>query len=72
MCKNNLIKLYLPIYLLINIYQVLDQRGVGELVKIATERGRKARPNLKVSIALEDTASVASVVQNSSTVPLTD
>jgi len=28
---------------------VLDQRGVGELVKLATERGRKTRPNLKVS-----------------------
>lgn len=29
--------------------QVLDQRGVGQLVKMATERGRAARPNLKVS-----------------------
>ena len=28
---------------------MLDQRGVGELVKLATERGRKTRPNLKVS-----------------------
>lgn len=28
--------------------QVLDQRGVGQLIKIATERGRAARPNLKV------------------------
>jgi hypothetical protein len=27
---------------------VLDQRGVGELIKLATERGRKTRPNLKV------------------------
>jgi pyruvate,orthophosphate dikinase len=32
---------------------VLDQRGVGELVKLATERGRKARPNLKVGICGE-------------------
>lgn len=32
---------------------MLDQRGVGELVKLATERGRKARPNLKVSLSLE-------------------
>jgi hypothetical protein len=47
------------------IYQVLDQRGVGELVKIATERGRKARPNLKVSIALEDTASAAQFIYSS-------
>lgn len=28
--------------------QVLDQRGVGQLIKIATERGRAARPSLKV------------------------
>lgn len=28
--------------------QVLDQKGVGQLVKMATERGRAARPNLKV------------------------
>jgi len=32
---------------------VLDQRGVGELVKFATERGRKTRPNLKVGICGE-------------------
>ena len=29
--------------------QVLDQRGVGQLIKIATERGRAARPSLKVN-----------------------
>jgi pyruvate,orthophosphate dikinase len=29
--------------------QVLDQKGVGQLIKIATERGRAARPSLKVS-----------------------
>ena len=28
--------------------QVLDQKGVGELVKIATERGRSSRPDLEV------------------------
>lgn len=28
--------------------QVLDRRGVGQLIKIATERGRAARPNIKV------------------------
>jgi hypothetical protein len=28
--------------------QVLDQKGVGELVKIATERGRRSRPDLEV------------------------
>jgi len=31
----------------------LDQEGVGELIKIATERGRKTRPNLKLGICGE-------------------
>ncbi|KAL6910013.1 hypothetical protein ACP4OV_001271 [Aristida adscensionis] len=49
---------FLPIYLEQGIlqhdpFQVLDQRGVGELVKVATERGRTARPNLKVGICGE-------------------
>ena len=30
--------------------QVLDQKGVGQLIKMATERGRRARPSLKVSV----------------------
>jgi pyruvate,orthophosphate dikinase len=34
-------------------FAVLDTEGVGELVKIATERGRKTRPNLKVGICGE-------------------
>jgi pyruvate,orthophosphate dikinase len=40
----------------------IDQSGVGELVKIGVERGRKARPKLKVGICGEhggDPASVA-------------
>jgi pyruvate,orthophosphate dikinase len=40
----------------------LDREGVGELVQIATERGRKARPKLKLGICGEhggDPASVA-------------
>jgi pyruvate,orthophosphate dikinase len=40
----------------------LDQEGVGELVKIGVERGRKVRPKLKVGICGEhggDPASVA-------------
>jgi pyruvate,orthophosphate dikinase len=40
----------------------LDQRGVGELVKIGVERGRKVRPKLKVGICGEhggDPSSVA-------------
>jgi len=49
---------FLPIYLSQGIlqhdpFEVLDQRGVGELVKFATERGRKTRPNLKVGICGE-------------------
>ncbi len=40
----------------------IDQAGVGELVRIGTERGRKAKPGLKVGICGEhggDPASVA-------------
>jgi pyruvate,orthophosphate dikinase len=40
----------------------IDQRGVGELVKIGVERGRKVRPKLKVGICGEhggDPSSVA-------------
>ena len=34
-------------------FQVLDQEGVGQLVRLGTERGRKAKPNLKVGICGE-------------------
>ncbi len=34
-------------------FQVLDQTGVGELVKIAVEKGRKTRPNIKLGICGE-------------------
>ena len=37
----------------VNPFQVLDREGVGQLVKLATERGRKARRNLKVGICGE-------------------
>ena len=40
----------------------LDREGVGELIRIATERGRKARNGLKLGICGEhggDPASVA-------------
>jgi len=40
----------------------LDQTGVGELIEIAVERGRKVRPNLKIGICGEhggDPASIA-------------
>jgi pyruvate,orthophosphate dikinase len=34
-------------------FAVLDREGVGQLVKLATERGRKTRPDLKVGICGE-------------------
>jgi pyruvate,orthophosphate dikinase len=43
-------------------FATLDQEGVGELIIIATERGRKTRPDLKLGICGEhggDPASVA-------------
>jgi len=45
-----------------NPFQVLDTEGVGQLVRIATERGRKTRKDLKVGICGEhggDPASIA-------------
>ncbi|XP_055818179.1 pyruvate, phosphate dikinase, chloroplastic [Solanum dulcamara] len=58
---------FLPIYLAKGIlqhdpFEVLDQKGVGQLIKMATERGRAARPNLKVGVCGEhggDPSSVA-------------
>lgn len=49
---------FLPIYLEKGIlandpFQVLDRRGVGELVKLAVERGRQQRPELKTGICGE-------------------
>jgi len=34
-------------------FQVLDQEGIGQLIQIGIERGRKTRPNLKVGICGE-------------------
>jgi pyruvate,orthophosphate dikinase len=42
-------------------FQILDQSGVGELVKIGIERGRKARPKLKVGICGEHGGEPSSV-----------
>jgi pyruvate,orthophosphate dikinase len=39
----------------------IDTEGVGELVEIATERGRKARPKLKLGICGEHGGDPASV-----------
>jgi pyruvate,orthophosphate dikinase len=42
-------------------FAALDQEGVGELVKIATERGRKTRPGLKLGICGEHAGEPSSV-----------
>ena len=42
-------------------FAVLDQEGVGQLVKMAIERGRKTRPNLKVGICGEHGGEPSSV-----------
>ncbi len=42
-------------------FAVLDRDGVGQLVKLATERGRKTRPNLKVGICGEHGGEPSSV-----------
>jgi pyruvate, orthophosphate dikinase len=39
----------------------IDREGVGELVRIATERGRKVRPNIKLGICGEHGGDPASV-----------
>lgn len=57
---------FLPIYLdkkilKVDPFQVLDQKGVGQLVRMATENGRKARPNLKCGICGEHGGEPSSV-----------
>ena len=57
---------FLPIYVERKIlpddpFQVLDRRGVGQLVRIGTERGRAANPNLKVGICGEHGGEPSSV-----------
>jgi pyruvate,orthophosphate dikinase len=42
-------------------FAVLDQDGVGQLVRMATERGRKTRPKLKVGICGEHGGEPSSV-----------
>jgi pyruvate,orthophosphate dikinase len=42
-------------------FNTLDQEGVGELVKIGTERGRKVNPKLKVGVCGEHGGDPASV-----------
>jgi pyruvate,orthophosphate dikinase len=57
---------FLPAYLDMKIlkndpFQVLDQNGVGQLVKMATEKGRKVRPDLKCGICGEHGGEPSSV-----------
>jgi pyruvate,orthophosphate dikinase len=42
-------------------FVTIDQEGVGELVKIAAERGRKARPGIKLGICGEHGGDPASI-----------
>jgi pyruvate,orthophosphate dikinase len=49
---------FLPIYLEKGIlkhdpFEVLDQEGVGQLIQMGIDRGRKAHPNLKIGICGE-------------------
>ena len=57
---------FLPVYLekkilKVDPFQVLDQHGVGQLIRIATERGREARPGLKCGICGEHGGEPSSV-----------
>lgn len=57
---------FLPVYLEEGIlssdpFEVLDQEGVGQLVKIGTEKGRNVKPNLKVGICGEHGGEPSSV-----------
>ncbi|MCL1867654.1 MAG: pyruvate, phosphate dikinase, partial [Paludibacter sp.] len=57
---------FLPIYLEKKIlkfdpFQVLDRNGVGQLITMAVEKGRKARPNLKCGICGEHGGEPSSV-----------
>src|SRR5207302_3585676 len=57
---------FLPAYLQKGLlphdpFSVLDQEGVGELIKIGIERGRRARPDLKIGICGEHGGEASSV-----------
>ena len=57
---------FLPIYiekgiLAVDPFEVLDQEGVGQLIKIGTQRGRNTKPNLKVGICGEHGGEPSSV-----------
>jgi pyruvate,orthophosphate dikinase len=57
---------FLPVYLAKGIlkydpFQVLDQEGVGKLMKIAVKKGRNTRPNIKIGICGEHGGEPSSV-----------
>ena len=57
---------FLPFYVAHRIlpedpFESLDTAGVGQLVRMGTERGRKSRPNLKVGICGEHGGDPASI-----------
>ena len=57
---------FLPVYLdkkilKVDPFQVLDQNGVGQLVKMAVEKGRSVRPELKCGICGEHGGEPSSV-----------
>ena len=57
---------FLPIYIEKGIlkhdpFEVLDQEGIGQLVQIACEKGRKTRPNIKLGICGEHGGEPSSV-----------
>jgi pyruvate,orthophosphate dikinase len=57
---------FLPVYLekgilTVDPFEVLDQEGVGQLVKMGTEKGRNIKPDLKVGICGEHGGEPSSV-----------
>ncbi len=57
---------FLPVYLEKGLlkhdpFEVLDQEGVGQLVKMAVEKGRQTRPNIKLGICGEHGGEPSSV-----------
>ncbi|MHA1658727.1 MAG: pyruvate, phosphate dikinase [Promethearchaeota archaeon] len=58
---------FIPIYLEEGImkdnpFEILDQEGVGQLMKMAIESGRKTKPNLKLGICGEHGGEPSSVI----------
>ena len=61
------IRKFLPPYLEKGIlekdpFQALDQVGVGELIKIGVQKGRSAKPDLKIGICGEHGGEPTSVI----------